>query len=118
MRVMSEFLFMKFRILAKEKFSSSVLCKCISSYWRGSNYYHKLRSKISSAEIVELFKNKEGNKVLLELMYSEIENSFKDKVSTAISHFFPSKFNSSKWNNLFGSFGSFRMTNSLPLHLS
>jgi len=51
-------------------------------------------------------------------MFSEIEISFKDKVSTAISKFFPSKFNSSKWNGLLGNVESFRMTSSLPLHLS
>jgi len=58
MKAISEYLLVKFKILAKEKFSSSVLCKCISSYWRGTTYYQKLKSKISSGEIIELFKNK------------------------------------------------------------
>lgn len=66
----SEFIFSKLRPLAKEKFSSSVICKCISSYWRGTSYYDRLKSKMNTSEIVELFKNREGNKVLLELMVS------------------------------------------------
>jgi uncharacterized protein YkuJ len=46
---------------------------------------------------VELFKNKEGNKVLLELMFSRADESFKNRIMKAIEKFMPSKFNSSKW---------------------
>jgi hypothetical protein len=46
---------------------------------------------------VELFKNKEGNKVLLELMFSQADESFKSRIMNAIEKFMPSKFNSSKW---------------------
>jgi hypothetical protein len=52
---------------------------------------------------LELFKNKEGNKVLLELMTSQADFGFKNKISGAISNYLPSKFNASKW---IGSAGS------------
>ncbi len=112
MKDISELLFERFRQLAKEKFSSSVLCRCISSYWQGSGYYEKLKAKMSNSDVVELFKNKEGNKVLLELIYSEADSSFKSRISSAINNLMPSKFNSSKWSNVRGGKSSNRMVSS------
>ena len=100
MREISEFIFSKFRALAKEKFSSSVICKCLSTYWRETDYLKGLKSKLNTGEIVELFKNKEGNKVLLELMNSQADEGFKGRIMKAIEKFMPSKFNSSKWVGL------------------
>lgn len=54
-------------------------------------------------EILGLFRNKEGNKVLLELMSSSEDFAFKKKIISAISNDLPSKFNASKWTGPTGS---------------
>lgn len=99
----SEFIFSKFMLFSKEKFSSSVLCKCISNYWKGSDFYDRFKSRLSPADILGLFRNKEGNKVLLELMSSQADFAFKNKIKSAISNDLPSKFNASKWTGSTGS---------------
>jgi len=64
----SELILNKFKKLAKEKFSSSVLCKCVNTYWKNTEYYECLKAKLSSSDLLDLFRNREGNKILLELM--------------------------------------------------
>ena len=49
LREISEFIFTKLRALAREKFSSSVICRCLSSYWRDTDYLNRLKSKLNTA---------------------------------------------------------------------
>lgn len=49
------------------KFSSNVLLKCISIYWTDRRIYSYLKA-LGNNQIVEVFRNKDGNKILLEIM--------------------------------------------------
>ena len=58
-RILSRFFF-----YSVGKFSSNVLIKCISAYWVDKSVYKTLRG-LNNSQIVEIFRNKDGNKVLL-----------------------------------------------------
>ena len=49
------------------KFSSNVLLKCILVYWTDCRIYDSLLG-LTSKQIVDIFRNKDGNKILLEMM--------------------------------------------------
>lgn len=57
----------KFTTYAIGKFSSNVLLKCISVYWTDRRVYQSLKG-LSSNQILDVFRNKDGNKILLEIM--------------------------------------------------
>ncbi len=57
----------KFAFYAVGKFSSNVILKCISSYWTDKKIYNTLRG-LTNSQIVEIFRHKDGNKILLEIM--------------------------------------------------
>jgi hypothetical protein len=54
----------RFTHYAVGKFASNVLLKCISCYWTDRRIYSSLKC-ISNGQIVEIFRNKDGNKILL-----------------------------------------------------
>lgn len=49
------------------KFASNVLLKCISTYWTDKRVFQSLKS-LNSTQVLEIFRNKDGNKILLEIM--------------------------------------------------
>lgn len=57
----------KFAFYATGKFSSNVIIKCISIYWTDKRIYSSLRN-LSNNQIIDIFRNKDGNKILLEIM--------------------------------------------------
>jgi len=63
----TEIILSKFAFYANGKFSSNVILKCISIYWTDQSIYSSLKG-LSSNQVVEIFKNKDGNRILLEIM--------------------------------------------------
>jgi hypothetical protein len=57
----------RFHSYAIGKFSSNVLLKCIATYWVDKQVYTSLRA-LGNTQIVEIFRNKDGNKILMEIM--------------------------------------------------
>jgi membrane protein involved in colicin uptake len=58
----------KFAQFSIQKYSSSVIMKCISNYWKDRSYINKLRDVLKPDGIIEMFRNKEGNKILCDLL--------------------------------------------------
>lgn len=58
----------KFSAFSVQKYSSSVVLKCINTYWTDKAYVNKLKDTLKSDGIFEMFRNREGNKILLDLM--------------------------------------------------
>jgi hypothetical protein len=90
-----------FSTFACEKYSSNVLQNCIRIYWRKEfKIYDHLKSMISSKKILSLYRNKEGNKVLLEIMEMCPHTGLKEKINSVVSCDKSSKFNNNKWVKL------------------
>lgn len=63
----TERIFFSFCHYAIGKFASSVLLKCITIYW-GTHYLEAAVAALSHRQVLELFRNKDGNKILVEAM--------------------------------------------------
>lgn len=50
-----------------QKYSSAVIFKCISTFWLSKDNLNKLKNALTSDIIQEMYRNKESNKILLEL---------------------------------------------------
>jgi hypothetical protein len=92
----------QFPTYAIGKFSSNVLLKCISTYWTDKRIYSSLKS-ISSNQIVELFRNKDGNKILLEMMERLEGIELWDRFYGIMIRIEPTRFYHDRWGVCLGS---------------
>lgn len=99
---MNETIVRLFPILGCEKYSSNVLQNCIKKYWDFQLIYEELKASLNNKKILQMYRNHNGNKVLLEIMESCFYTPLKDKISSAISNDKSSKFNNNKWIYLKG----------------
>ena len=58
----------RFSQFSLQKYSSSVVYKCISTYWTNDKIFIRLKQTLTVDGIIELFRNKDGNKILIEIM--------------------------------------------------
>ena len=58
----------RFPQFAIQKYSSSVVYKCVSCYWVKKESFNRVKQTLTPEAIIELFRNKDGNKILLEIM--------------------------------------------------
>ena len=63
----TEAILSKFTYYAVGKYSSNVIHKCVSVYWTDLNKYDTLK-ELPKNQVIEIFRNKDGNKILLEIM--------------------------------------------------
>ena len=58
----------KFKEFSMQKFSGMTVYKCVSSFWNLENVSERLKNILNESTIIDLFRCKEGNKILLTLM--------------------------------------------------
>ena len=92
----------RFATYAIGKFSSNVLLKCIGSYWVDKKIYWSLKS-LSNTQIVEIFRNKDGNKILLEIMEKLEGTEFWDRLYSTLIKVEPTRFYHDRWGVCLGS---------------
>ncbi len=51
-----------------QKYSGSVVLKCVESYWGKEDAVEKLKYSLNANSILDMYRNKEGNKILLTIM--------------------------------------------------
>ena len=63
-----------------EKFASNVVYKCVKDYWKESHAYDILRESLRNNEIISMYKNREGNRILLEIVEKWDALPLKEKI--------------------------------------
>jgi hypothetical protein len=58
----------KFTQFSLQKYSSAVIFKCINTYWTNKDTLLRLKNALNSDAIIEMFRNRDANKILLEIM--------------------------------------------------
>ena len=61
-----------------------------------------MKNSLNSKKIVAMYKNREGNKVLIELMEHCPCFPLREKILSALSQEKPSKFNQNRWLQIWG----------------
>jgi hypothetical protein len=84
------------------KYSSNVLLKCISLYWVDKKIYLSLKG-INANQVVEIFRNKDGNKVLLEIMERLEGIELWDRLYSILIRVEPTRFYHDRWGVCLGS---------------
>ena len=51
-----------------QKYSGSVILKCVDTYWANKDTVEKLKYSLNTNSILDMYRNKEGNKILLTIM--------------------------------------------------
>ena len=99
----TEMILERFSAFSLQKYSSSVLLKCINTYWTDRAYLHRLKDTLKSDGILDMFKNREGNKILLDLMDRSENTPLREKIHTVLANGEPSKFYHDRWGIQIGS---------------
>lgn len=92
----------KFVCYAVGKFSSNVILKCISIYWTDKSIYNTLKG-LPSNQVVEIFRNKDGNKILLEIMEKLEGSELWDRLYSILVRQEPTRFYHDRWGVCLGS---------------
>jgi hypothetical protein len=58
----------KFLPFSLQKYSSAVIYKCVASFWIQKDTINLLRNALTNEVIQEMFRNKDANKILLEIV--------------------------------------------------
>jgi hypothetical protein len=98
----TERILLEFPRFAIGKFSSNVILKCISIYWVNKNIYNSLK-ELPSNQIVEIFRNKDGNKILLEIMEKLEGTELWDRLYSILIRLEPTRFYHDRWGVCLGS---------------
>jgi len=64
----------RFPQFAIQKYSGNVLFKCIDMYWTNRETIERLKYSLSNNSILDMYRNKDGNKILLTIM-EKFENT-------------------------------------------
>ncbi len=84
------------------KYASNVLLKCVSLYWSDKKVYRSLRS-MTNTQILEIFRNKDGNKVLLEIMEKLEGIELWDRLFGILLQVEPTRYYHDRWGVCLGS---------------
>ena len=99
----NEYILQNFSKCACLKYSSNVLQNCVKKYWRNNEVILKdLRNCLQNKSIIYMYNNKDGNKVLLEIMCLRFDCSIKDKIYSLVIYEQASRFNNKKWMEVTG----------------
>jgi len=55
----------RFPQFSLQKYSSSVVLKCISSFWNQKESLNRLKQALNADAIVEMYRSRDGNRILL-----------------------------------------------------
>ena len=91
----------KFATYAVGKFSSNVILKCISIYWTDKRIYSSLKG-LPNSQVIEIFKNKDGNKILLEIMEKLEGTELWDRLNGILIREVPTRFYHDRWGVCLG----------------
>ena len=80
----TEMIIEKFVQFSLQKYSSSVVSKCISTYWKDKNCALKLKEVLKPEGITEMFRSREGNKILLDLLENYEHTPLRDKLINSL----------------------------------
>ena len=95
----TEYILKNFSRCACEKYSSNVLQNCVRKYWpRYESIFKSLKNCLENKNITYMYYNKEGNKILLEIMSLGSQLTIQDKIRSLIMYEQSSKFNNRRWN--------------------
>jgi hypothetical protein len=86
---------------ALAKYSASVLLKCISIYWTDRSIFLSLRG-LSNSQILELFRSKDGNRILLELMEKQEGSELWGRIYSVLVQVEPTKYYHDRWGLCLG----------------
>lgn len=86
---------------ALAKYSASVLLKCISVYWTDRRIFLSLRG-LSNNQILELFRSKDGNRILLELMERQEVSELWERIYSILVQVEPTKYYHDRWGVCLG----------------
>lgn len=92
----------KFYHYSMGKFASNVLLKCISTYWTDKRVFQSLKS-LNSTQILEIFRNKDGNKILLEIMERLEGTELWDRLYGVLIQVEPTRYYHDRWGVCLGS---------------
>ena len=92
----------RFTFYSMGKFASNVLLKCISIYWTDKRVYQSLKS-LTNTQILEIFRNKDGNKILLEMMERLEGLDVWDRLYGVLIQVEPARFYHDRWGVCLGS---------------
>lgn len=99
MQGVSDMLIENFGYYSTERYASNVILKCIREYWHNFSVYDSLREKIRNSDISSMYKNREGNRILLEIIEKLEYHPIEEKIQEIVFRQEPSRFNSQKWAN-------------------
>lgn len=92
----------RFAHYATGRYSSNVLLKCISTFWTDRRLYLSLRT-LSNAHIADIFRNKDGNRVLLEMMEQLEGSEIWDRLYSVLMKLEVTRFYHDRWGVCLGS---------------
>lgn len=92
----------RFVPLSLQKYSASVILKCINIYWTDHSYVDRLKDSLRPDGILEMFRNKEGNKILLDLMDRNEGTLLWEKIYHVLVNAEVSSFYYDRWGPIFG----------------
>ena len=92
----------RFAYYAIGKFSSNVILKCIQIYWTDQRIYTSLKG-LPNNQIMEIFRNKDGNKILLEIMEKLDGTELWDRLYGVLIRLEPTRFYHDRWGVCLGS---------------
>ena len=92
----------KFKEYSMQKFSGMTVIKCVTSFWNLENVSERLTNILSEHIIIDLFRCKEGNRILLIIMEKSQDAKLKEKIYNKLILAEGSKFQNEKWTLILG----------------
>jgi hypothetical protein len=99
----TEMIIERFPQFSIQKYSGNVVLKCVDSYWTNRDTVEKLKYSLNANSILDMFRNKEGNKILLTIMERYENCAIREKISSQLMMAEPTKFLHERWGVTLGS---------------
>lgn len=77
--------------------------KCLDTYWNCLSISERLKLILSNEAVYTLYRNKDGNKILLTLMEKCEGTPLRERISAQLMMLEPSKFQHDRWALVLGS---------------
>lgn len=80
-----------------------MIFKCVSSYWSHKDTLNRLKNALTNEIVYEMFRNRDANKILLEIVEKHEESALREKIQSQLMLNEPTKFNHDRWGVALGS---------------
>lgn len=80
----TEMIIEKFVQFSLQKYSSSVVSKCLATYWKDKSYPSKIKEVLKIDGVIEMYRNREGNKILLDLLEKYEHTTLRDRILNSL----------------------------------